>query len=103
MKIIVFGYIVRGPFGGMAWHHLQYVMGLQRLGHDVSFFEDSDDYASCYDPQQGSMTTDATFGLQFAAGAFEGVGLSNRWAYFDAWRDAWVGPMAGKALDALSS
>ena len=28
LRIIVLGYIVRGPMGGMAWHHLQYVMGL---------------------------------------------------------------------------
>jgi hypothetical protein len=37
-RIIVLGYIVRGPIGGMAWHHLQYVLGLHRLGFDVYFF-----------------------------------------------------------------
>jgi hypothetical protein len=47
MNIIVLGYIVRGPLGGLAWHHLQYVIGLSKLGHDVYFFEDSDDYPSC--------------------------------------------------------
>src|SRR5438034_152419 len=26
------GYIVRGPLGGLAWHHLQYVMGLRLAG-----------------------------------------------------------------------
>ena len=35
LRIIVLGYIVRGPMGGMAWHHLQYVMGLARLGHEL--------------------------------------------------------------------
>ena len=44
MNIIVLGYIVRGPIGGLAWHYLQYVLGLTHLGHNVYFFEDSDDY-----------------------------------------------------------
>ena len=43
LRIIVLGYIVRGPLGGMVWHHLQYVMGLAHLGHDVYFIEDSGD------------------------------------------------------------
>lgn len=42
LRIVVLGYIVRGPIGGLAWHHLQYVLGLSQLGHDVYFFEDSD-------------------------------------------------------------
>jgi hypothetical protein len=41
LKIVVLGYIVRGPFGGMAWHHLQYVLRFRRLGHEVTFIEDS--------------------------------------------------------------
>ena len=43
LRVIVMGYIVRYPLGGMAWHHLQYILGLARLGHDVFFFEDSGD------------------------------------------------------------
>ena len=43
LRIIVLGYIVRGPVGGLAWHHLQYVMGLAHCGHDVYFAEDSGD------------------------------------------------------------
>jgi len=50
LRIVVLGYVVRGPLGGMVWSNLQYLMGLARLGHDVYFVEDSDDYPSCYDP-----------------------------------------------------
>ena len=32
LRVIVLGYIVRGPLGGLAWHPLQYVLGLARLG-----------------------------------------------------------------------
>jgi len=36
-RIIVLGYLIRGPYGGLAWHHLQYVMGFASLGHEVYF------------------------------------------------------------------
>jgi len=42
----------------MAWHHLQYVLGLAQLGYDVRFIEDSDDYAGCYDPERGVTDID---------------------------------------------
>lgn len=103
MRIVVLGYIIRGPFGGMVWHHLQYLMGLRRLGHDVYFFEDSDDYESCYDPGIGSMTTDPTFGLKYASDVLERVGLNDRWAYFDAHRNQWHGPVADKAVELFRS
>lgn len=91
LRIIVLGYIVRGPLGGLAWHHLQYVLGLERLGHDVYFLEDSDDYPACYDPSQDAVGSDPTYGLAFAADAFGRLGLGTRWAYYDAHADKWHG------------
>lgn len=91
LKVVVLGYIVRGPIGGMAWHHLNYVLGLKRLGHEVLFLEDSDEYPSCYDPSQHRVSTDPTYGLKFIADAFKNVGLGNMWAYFDAHRNEWHG------------
>src|SRR5438270_7727972 len=92
MRIVVLGYIVRGPIGGLAWHHLQYVLGLVRLGHDVVFVEDSDDFPSCYDPSRHVVDCDPSYGLRFAADAFERVGLNEKWAYHDAHTDQWYGP-----------
>lgn len=94
MRIVVLGYIVRGPVGGLAWHHLQYVLGLARLGHQVMFVEDSDDYASCYDPIRHVVDTDPSYGLRFAHDAFSRLGLENVWAYYDAHRAEWLGPAA---------
>lgn len=96
LRIIVLGYIVRGPLGGLTWHHLQYVMGLAWLGHDVYFVEDSDDYPSCYDPVRDITGTDPTYGLQLAASAFGRVGLRDRWAYYDAHTSQWFGPCADR-------
>ena len=97
--IIVLGYIVRGPVGGMAWHHVQYVMGLARLGHEVYFVEDSGDSPrSCYDPTTHATGTDPTYGLQFATRTFKRVGLGERWAYYDAHTSRWLGPCADRIL-----
>ena len=98
MKIVVLGYIVRGPLGGLVWHHLQYVLGLVRLGHDVTFVEDSDDHPwSCYDPKRHVTDTDPSHGLRVAAELFGRVGLADRWAYHDAHRSHWHGPLAERA------
>ena len=96
MNIIVLGYIVRGPIGGLAWHHLQYVLGLTHLGHNVYFFEDSDDYPSCYDPDRNVTDTNPAYGLGFTAKAFSRIGLDDRWVYHDAHAGRWLGPLAGK-------
>jgi hypothetical protein len=100
LRIIVSGYIVRGPLGGLAWHHLQYVIGLSRLGHEVHFVEDSEDYESCYDPVSDSMGTDPSYGLEFAEQVFGRVGLGDVWAYHDAHRSRWLGPAADQILQA---
>jgi hypothetical protein len=97
-RILVLGYLVRGPIGGLAWHHLQYVMGLRALGHDVCFVEDSDDYAGCYNPKDNAMGKDPSYGLEFAAQAFGRVGLADRWAYYDAHTGRWLGPCRGTVL-----
>jgi hypothetical protein len=97
LRIIVLGYIVRGPMGGMAWHHLQYVLGLHRLGHDVYFVEDSDDFPSCYDPSRGVMDIDPSYGLHFASHAFARLGLADRWAYHDVHTGRWLGPCSDRA------
>jgi hypothetical protein len=103
MRIIVLGYIVRGPIGGMAWHHLQYVLGLTQLGHDVYFFEDSDDYPSCYDPTTNSMQADPSYGLAFASRTFNAIGLSEKWTYYDAHTGSWLGPASRQALEICTS
>ena len=86
--------------GGLAWHYLQYVMGLAQMGHDVCFLEDSGSAPwCCYDPSRHVFDVDPTFGLAFAARAFEFARLADRWAYYDAHTSRWHGPLAQTALD----
>lgn len=99
LRIVVFGYIVRGPLAGFAWHHLQYVTGLLRLGHDAIFVEESGDTPGCYDPQKGGVAADPTYGLRFIADAFTACGIGDRWAYFDAHTRNWHGPRRADVVD----
>jgi hypothetical protein len=99
LRIVVLGYIVRGPMGGLAWHHLQYVAGLDRLGHEVLYVEDSDDYPSCVHMQDGRLDTDPCEGLEFTRRAFSRLKLSDRFAYYDAHTSTWWGPWADSAED----
>lgn len=103
LRIVVLGYLVRGPLGGFASYHMQYLVGLMRLGHDVYFVEDSDDYAECYDPRTTDTTTDPTYGLDFAARTLERVGMGERWAYHDAHSERWRGPCADRIIDVCRS
>ena len=78
LRIVVLGYVVRGPLAGPTWHHLQYVLGLRDLGHDVWYLEDSMDYPFCYDPSQGVTAADARYGLAYAARVFSRAGVGER-------------------------
>ena len=102
LRIVVLGYVVRGPLGGMVWSNLQYLRGLAALGHDVWFVEDSDDYPSCYDPVRGFTDTDPSYGLAFATTVFARIGLGDRWAYHDAHGRGWLGPGAPHVLEACA-
>ena len=99
LRIVVLGYVVRGPLGGMAWSDLHYLLGLRDLGHDVWFLEDSDDYPSCVDPVRNTIGTDPAYGLRFARKLFDATGLGDRWAYHDAHTATWHGPAATRARE----
>jgi hypothetical protein len=95
LRVIVLGFLIREPTGGLAWHYLNYVLGLAELGYDVYYIEDSGDEPMCFDPKLTYRTsTDPSVGLQFAAKVFGRLGLSDRWAYYDAHTTTWQGPRA---------
>ena len=91
LKIVVLGYIVRGPLGGLVWHHLQYVIALKKMGHEVLFLEDSDDFPGCYNPETYELGEDPTYGITFLKNVFTKFDLQNNWAYIDAHTATWHG------------
>ena len=102
MRIVLLGYMVRGPLAGMTYHHLQYAAGLRKLGHDVLFVEDSGDTEyCCYDPEKHVVGKDPEYGLAYAKRIFDSTGLGNNWAYFDKHKNEWHGPLSGNVLDEI--
>ncbi|HEY2017229.1 MAG TPA: hypothetical protein VGH38_27175, partial [Bryobacteraceae bacterium] len=61
-RIVFFAYMVRYPLGGVLSVTRQWLVGLQRLGHDVYLLEKSGWPLSCYDPETDSMTDDCSYG-----------------------------------------
>jgi hypothetical protein len=81
LRIVCSGYLVRYPLGGFSWHHLQYLVGLQHLGHNVTFFEHYGWANSCYDPARNIMTSDPSYGIAHLRELLRPYGLDNDWCY----------------------
>src|ERR1051325_10748686 len=84
LKILCSVCFVRLPLGGHSWHHLQYLVGLKRLGHDVTFFENYEWPDSCYDPVRGIMTDDPSYGIACLKELLQAYGLDEQWCYLAA-------------------
>jgi hypothetical protein len=63
MHAIVCGLMGSFPLGGVAWDYGQYVLGLQRLGLDVTYLEDTGWMA--YDPVAGEDVESFAYGADF--------------------------------------
>lgn len=81
LRIIVSGLAALQPVGGMAWHYLQYVIGLARLGHDVYYHEDT--WAWPFDPVKNRNSETGDYSAKFIANYFDtyAPGLADRWHY----------------------
>ena len=79
LKIVVGGYIVGFPVGGMTWHHLNYLLGLVGLGHEVTFLEDGA-HLPPINPSTG-RSGDPTYGLAHLRDTFAAYGLNIPWHY----------------------
>src|SRR5215212_10154103 len=78
-RVVVLGMMGRIPFAGVAWQVLHYLEGLQRIGCDVYYVEDTGDWP--YDPVQNAITADPGYTINFIAQLMEWCGLRDRWAY----------------------
>jgi hypothetical protein len=83
-RIVVGSYMVRYPLGGMMSYVLQYLLGFQRLGHDVYFVEKAGYPNSCYDPVRNVMSDDCAYGARAVNGLLARFGLQDQWCFVDA-------------------
>jgi hypothetical protein len=83
-RIVVSGYAIRYPVAGLMLSSLQFVIGLERLGHEVWFVEEAGWDGSCFDPRRGVMGDDPTYGISQLAALLDEAGANaTRWAYRD--------------------
>lgn len=82
-RIVLGSYMVRYPLGGMLSWVLQYLIGFQRLGHDVVFVEKSGYPNSCYDPERNAMSDDCSYGTRVVSRLLARFGVKH-WCYVDA-------------------
>lgn len=100
MTIIVAGYVVAYPLAGMTWHHLNYLLGLTKLGHEVWFLEDSGEYLLPYDPSKQTTDVDSAYGRAYLESTLARFGLSGRWCYYSQFENKFYG-LTESALDRL--
>jgi hypothetical protein len=78
-KIIVLGFMGGMPIAGVIWQHIHYIVGLQRLGHEVWYVEDRLNYP--YDPVAFNISEDHSYAARTLARLASEHGFEGRWAF----------------------
>lgn len=81
LRIVVGGFIGLFATGGVTWDYIQYPLGLQMLGHDVFYIEDTMQYSRCQ--TQGRNWDDASDSVAYLHAVMKQFGMEARWAYRD--------------------
>jgi hypothetical protein len=81
MRIIVTGLVGLYPVGGVAWDYLQYLIGFARLGHDVTYHEDT--WSWPYHPVEKTHTEAGDYSANYIRRFVEDYApdLKDRWHY----------------------
>src|SRR2546423_4177227 len=78
-RIVVMGFMGSMPIAGVIWQHIHYVVGLQRLGHDVYYIEDSARLP--YNPETFEVNNEFDYAGRLLNRLSVEVGFRNRWAF----------------------
>jgi hypothetical protein len=81
VRIVVAGGAGAMPFAGVAWQVLQYLEGFRRLGHEVFYLEDTQEWP--YDPVAETVCDDAGPAARYVAALMARCGLDQAWCYRD--------------------
>lgn len=79
MTIIVLGTLAGDPYAGMAWMHMQIVVGLSRLGHNVYYFETTSTWPQ--NPVLQMRVDNPDYALPYLKSVLEKFGCGDKWAY----------------------
>lgn len=78
-RIVVMGYMAACPIAGVIWQHIHYIVGLQRLGHEVYYIEDSGRIP--YNPARQTPEEDYGYAAATLKSLSERFGFRERWAF----------------------
>lgn len=82
-RIVLGSYVVQFPLGGYLSWVLQWLVGLDELGHDVYFVERASYPGSCFDPERREMTDDPGYGVRTLDSLLTSFDLGGRWCFVD--------------------
>lgn len=78
-KIVVMGFMAGCPIAGVIWQHIHYIVGLQRLGHEVYYIEDSARIP--YNPVTWDSSDDYSYCAEVLSKLAAQFGFEGRWSY----------------------
>ncbi len=78
-QIVVMGFMAGCPIAGVVWQHIHYIVGLQRLGYEVFYIEDSARLP--YDPLTGQVNVSFDYAASKLEALARQFGFEERWAF----------------------
>jgi hypothetical protein len=101
LRIVVTGLLAQYPLGGVAWDYLQYPVGLQRLGHDVYYIENTGQWP--FSPDERGVSKGCDYNVGHLSTLMQRFGLGDRWAYCFPWQDQWFGMSEDRRANILAT
>jgi len=78
-RIVVMGFMGSMPIAGVIWQHIHYVVGLQRLGCDIYYIEDSARLP--YNPQTFEVNNEFDYAAEVLDRLSQEFGFRSRWGF----------------------
>ena len=78
-RIAVLGFMGNCPIAGVIWQAIHYIVGLQRLGHEVFYLEDLSRVP--YDPVRQTVDENDAYAVETIGKLAEEFGFQGRWGF----------------------
>jgi hypothetical protein len=88
-KIVVLHFAGQMPLAGVAYQALHYLLGIEQLGYEAWYIEDSG--TNPYDPWTNSVVMECDYNIAYLARIMENYGFRDRWGYWDAIHNVYHG------------
>jgi hypothetical protein len=100
-RVVILGFMGNCPIAGVIWQTIHYIVGLQRLGHDVYYIEDTSRVP--YDPVAYTVTEDTTYVANILGRLADEFGFAGKWAFSPRYRSRaeTIGPLSRAKVNQL--